>query len=75
MHGTTEQMSCLPALWHAADDSGRRLLTGALFEKVEVLGVGPDGRAERSRAYTFQIAVTIADADGAGTVIPSVDVA
>ena len=29
----------LPALWHAADDSGRRLLTEALFEKVEVLGV------------------------------------
>ena len=29
----------LPALWEAADDSGRRLLTEALFEKVEVLGV------------------------------------
>ena len=29
----------LPALWAAADDSGRRLLTEALFEKVEVLGV------------------------------------
>ena len=29
----------LPALWSAADDSGRRLLTEALFEKVEVLGV------------------------------------
>jgi hypothetical protein len=29
----------LPALWDAADDSGRRLLTEALFEKVEVLGV------------------------------------
>jgi hypothetical protein len=29
----------LPALWTAADDSGRRLLTEALFEKVEVLGV------------------------------------
>jgi hypothetical protein len=31
----------LPALWDAADDSGRRLLTEALFEKVEVLGVSP----------------------------------
>ncbi len=29
----------LPALWKAGDDSGRRLLTEALFEKVEVLGV------------------------------------
>jgi hypothetical protein len=29
----------LPALWKAADDSGRRLLTEALLEKVEVLGV------------------------------------
>jgi len=29
----------LPALWTATDDSGRRLLTEALFEKVEVLGV------------------------------------
>ncbi len=29
----------LPALWAAADDSGRRLLTEAIFEKVEVLGV------------------------------------
>jgi len=29
----------LPALWAAADDSGRRLLTEALFERVEVLGV------------------------------------
>jgi DNA invertase Pin-like site-specific DNA recombinase len=29
----------LPALWATADDSGRRLLTEALFEKVEVLGV------------------------------------
>jgi hypothetical protein len=29
----------LPALWAAADGSGRRLLTEALFEKVEVLGV------------------------------------
>jgi hypothetical protein len=29
----------LPALWAAADDSGRRLPTEALFEKVEVLGV------------------------------------
>jgi DNA invertase Pin-like site-specific DNA recombinase len=29
----------LPALWTAADDSGRRLLTEAIFEKVEVLGV------------------------------------
>jgi len=29
----------LPALWASADDSGRRLLTEALFEKVEVLGV------------------------------------
>lgn len=29
----------LPALWEAADDSGRRLLTEAIFEKVEVLGV------------------------------------
>ncbi len=29
----------LPALWVAGDDSGRRLLTEALFEKVEVLGV------------------------------------
>jgi hypothetical protein len=29
----------LPALWTAADFSGRRLLTEALFEKVEVLGV------------------------------------
>jgi len=29
----------LPALWTASDDSGRRLLTEAIFEKVEVLGV------------------------------------
>ncbi len=29
----------LPALWASADDSGRRLLTEAIFEKVEVLGV------------------------------------
>ena len=29
----------LPALWEFADDSGRRLLTEAIFEKVEVLGV------------------------------------
>jgi len=29
----------LPALWTAADDTGRRLLTEAIFEKVEVLGV------------------------------------
>jgi hypothetical protein len=29
----------LPALWEAADDSGRRLLTEAPFEKVEVQGV------------------------------------
>ena len=29
----------LPALWVSADDSGRRLLTEAIFEKVEVLGV------------------------------------
>lgn len=29
----------LPALWKAADDSGRRLLTEAIFEKIEVLGV------------------------------------
>ena len=29
----------LPALWKSRDDSGRRLLTEALFEKVEVLGV------------------------------------
>jgi hypothetical protein len=29
----------LPALREAADDSGRRLLTEAIFEKVEVLGV------------------------------------
>ena len=29
----------LPALWAAADDSGRRLLTEAIFEKVEVLGI------------------------------------
>ena len=29
----------LPALWEAGYDSGRRLLTEALFEKVEVLGV------------------------------------
>ena len=29
----------LPVLWHAADDSGRRMLTEAIFEKVEVLGV------------------------------------
>ena len=28
----------LPTLWAAADDSGRRLLTEALFESVEVLG-------------------------------------
>ena len=28
-----------PSLWAAADDSGRRLLTEALFKKVEVLGV------------------------------------
>jgi hypothetical protein len=34
-HGSSD----LPALWGAADDSGRRLLTEALFEKVEVLGV------------------------------------
>ena len=29
----------LPTLWASADDSGRRLLTEAIFEKVEVLGV------------------------------------
>jgi hypothetical protein len=29
----------LPARWDTADDSGRRLVTEALFEKVEVLGV------------------------------------
>ena len=29
----------LPALWAAADDSGRRLLTEAILEKVDVLGV------------------------------------
>ena len=29
----------LPALWAAADNSGRRLLSEALFGKVEVLGV------------------------------------
>lgn len=29
----------LPALWSAADDSGRRLLTVALFDKIELLGV------------------------------------
>ena len=29
----------LPGLWDTADDSGRRLLTEALFEKIEVLGV------------------------------------
>lgn len=34
-----EWLRDLPALWAAADDSGRRLLTEALFEKVEVLGV------------------------------------
>jgi len=44
----------LPALWAAADDSGRRLQTEALFEKVEVLGVPvgdhpPDVRSRRSR--------------------------
>jgi hypothetical protein len=36
-----EWLRDLPALWTAADDSGRRLLTEALFEKVEVLGVQP----------------------------------
>ena len=35
----TAWLQDLPALWEAADDSGRRLLTEALFEKVEVLGV------------------------------------
>jgi DNA invertase Pin-like site-specific DNA recombinase len=34
-----EWLRDLPALWAAADDSGRRLLTEALFETVEVLGV------------------------------------
>ena len=34
-----EWLRDLPALWEAADDSGRRLLTEAIFEKVEVLGV------------------------------------
>jgi hypothetical protein len=34
-----EWLRDLPALWAAAEDSGRRLLTEALFEKVEVLGV------------------------------------
>jgi hypothetical protein len=29
----------LPALWTAADNTGRRLLTEAIFEKVRVLGV------------------------------------
>ncbi len=29
----------LPALWAAGHDTGRRLLTEALFEKVAVLGV------------------------------------
>lgn len=28
----------LPSVWTAADDSGRRLLTEALFEKVDVVG-------------------------------------
>jgi hypothetical protein len=101
----------LPALWSAADDSGRRLLTEALFEKVEVLGVksvtiyptpeadahgwseafgltpqlipvemvagaiGTDGRAERSRAYTFQIFVTVVDGDGESIVSRSSDAA
>ena len=34
-----EWLRNLPALWAAADNSGRRLLTEAQFEKVEVLGV------------------------------------
>jgi hypothetical protein len=34
-----EWLRDLPALWAAADDSGRHLLTEALFEKIEVLGV------------------------------------
>lgn len=37
--GAVAWLRALPALWAAADDSGRRLLTEALFEKVEVLGV------------------------------------
>ncbi|MEA2026795.1 MAG: hypothetical protein U9O18_08885 [Chloroflexota bacterium] len=37
--------------------------------------IGEFGRGERSRAYTFQISVTIVDGDGASIVSPSSDVA
>ena len=30
----------LPALWHAAEPSGRRLLAEAVFERIDVLGIG-----------------------------------
>jgi hypothetical protein len=39
----------LPALWAAADDSGRRLLTEAIFEKVEVLGSSRSRSTRRQR--------------------------
>ena len=39
----------LPALWAAAEDSGRRLLTEALFEKVEVLGFSRSRSTRRQK--------------------------
>ena len=39
----------LPALWHAADDSGRRMLTEAIFEKAAVLGSRRCGSIRRPK--------------------------